>query len=116
MITKLPARFWNQLNGIFREEFNSDLPEEDNAEIFVASEGNKRVGFILAEDIKMIGQIYVYPDFRRDSAKYASQMVKYCQEHFKDIPVGTVASEARFEKLYKLLGMEKIEGSFFRKN
>lgn len=116
MITKLPSRFWNQLEQIFEDEFDSDLPEEENAEIFMATDGNKRTGFILAEDVKMIGQIYVYPDFRKESAKYAGQMVRFCQERFKGTSVATLASEPRFEKLYKLLGMQKIPGTLFRKN
>lgn len=116
MIKPLPSRFWNQLEGIFEDEFDSDLPEEANAEIFMATEGGKRTGFILAENIKMIGQIYVYPEFRKESSKHAGQMVKYCQERYKDISVATLASEARFEKLYRLLGMQRIPGVLFRKN
>ncbi len=117
MITKLPSRHWHQLEEIFQTTFDSDLPDENSdAEIFVLNENGKRVGFILAENIKMVGQIYVYPEFRKDSAKNALTMVKFVQGKYQDIPVGAVASETRFEKFYKLLGMEKIEGSFFRKN
>lgn len=116
MITKLPDRFWNQLEDIFDKEFDSDLPEKENATIFMATDGSKRTGFILAEDIKMIGQIYVYPEFRKESARYAGQMVKFCQERFKGRSVATLASEPRFEKLYRLLGMQKIDGTVYRKN
>lgn len=116
MIKTLPPRFWHQLETIFGDEFDSDLPEAENAEIFIATEGGKRIGFILAEDVKMIGQIYVYPEFRKESARHAGQMVKFCQERFKGKSVATLASEPRFEKLYRLLGMQKIPGTLFRKN
>jgi hypothetical protein len=116
MITILPARHWHQLEDIFDREFDSDLPEAQNAEIFMATDKGKRTGFILAEDIKMVGQIYVYPDFRKESARYAGQMVRFCQERYQGKSVATLASEPRFEKLYRLLGMQKIDGTVFRKN
>jgi len=112
---KLPYQHWHTLEEIFDKEFDSDLPERENAEIFVINEAGKRKGFILAEDIKMIGQIYVYPDFR-NVGNTARDMVKFMVERYKGIPVGTLASEPRFESLYKRLGMQKIEGSLFRKN
>jgi hypothetical protein len=114
MIKILPSRFWNQLEDIFEKEFDSDLPE--TGEIFISTEGSRRTGFILVEPIRMVGQIYVYEDFRKDSVKNAMKLVKHVQNLYQGSPVGTVASEARFEKLYRLMGMDKIEGTFFRKN
>ncbi len=118
MIKLLPPRFWHQLEDIFQDEFDSDLPDvNSDAEIFMSANDGKRTGFILVEPVKMIGQIYIYPEFREQNvAKNAGEMVKFMQKRYDGTPVGCVASEPRFEKLYRRLGMEKIDGVFYRKN
>lgn len=118
-ITLLPPRHWHQLEGIFNDEFDSDLPDaQGDAEIFMSTDGGKRTGFILAEQVTLIGQIYVYPEFReKNVARNARDLVKFMQDRYQGkMPVGAVASEARFGKLYRLLGMQKIDGDFYRKN
>jgi len=114
-ITNLPSRHWEQLKDIFDKEFDSDLP--DAGEIYISTEQGKRKGFILAEPLMMVGQIYVYPEFRNASARTAMEMVRFMNNRFRGkMPVGCIASEARFKKLYNALDMQEIDGTFFRKN
>lgn len=117
MITKLPSRHWYQLKDIFDEEFDSDLPDVDSgAEIFISVENGKRTGFILAEPVIFIGQIYIYPEFReKNIASTTLSLVKSVKERYEGQSVATLASESRFEKLYKRLGLDKISGTLFRK-
>lgn len=118
IVKKLKPEQYSRLAAIFDKEFSgSDLPETHNSEILVAYENSKMVGFILIEDIKMIGQIYVVPEKRNSSIQVIQNLVKSVKERIapKNV-VGAVASETRFEALFKAFGLQKIDGKFFRKN
>lgn len=114
-IIKVPSSRWHTLEKIFEEEFNSDLPSADNAAIYGDYEGGKLQAFILVENIKMVGQIYSMPDNKNRQS--VQKLVNYLVETLPDgTAVGVVASEKRFEALYRLLKMQKIPGTFFRRN
>ncbi len=111
-----PDQF-GRLKKIFEEEFDSDLPLPENSEILVAYEDGKMQGFILVETVQVIGQIWVTPEKRNNSSGIVQNMLKYIRAKIapKSV-VAAVASEKRFENLYKAFGMQPIEGKFFRKN
>lgn len=117
-IFKIPSSRWHTLEKIFLEEFDSDLPDPKFAEIYGEYENGKLKGFVLTEKIVMCGQIYVMPEFRAESnGQTARKLVNYLVETLPDgIAVGAVASEKRFEALYRILKMQKIPGTFFRRN
>lgn len=115
-IRELEAREWLRLKGIFEREFDSDLPIPQNAKIFGCFEGEKMLGFILAENVVFIGQVYVIESERTSGA--AKKMLSFVREKFsrERKPVAAVASEKRFEMLFKSLGMTEIGGKLFRRN
>lgn len=118
IITKpLKPDQYGRLKEIFARDFDSDLPLPENSEILVAYEEGKMQGFILIETVQVIGQIYVIPEKRNNSSGIVQNMLKYIRAKVapKSV-VAAVASEKRFENLYKSLGMQLIEGKFFRKN
>lgn len=117
VIRRLPADKYERLKRIFREEFDSDLPEPENSEIFVAIDDGKLAGFVLAEDIKMVGQIYAAPAYRDRSLEVVMPLIREIRDNYEgNAVVGTLASEPRFGKLYASLGMEPIAGDFWRRN
>lgn len=117
VVRKLSPEKFDRLRRVFDDEFDSDLPIPDNSEIFGAFENGKMVGFVLAERVVMIGQIYVVPEKRENSSGIVKNLLKFLQNRFDGREVvGAVASERRFEALYRAFGMQKILGTFFRKN
>jgi hypothetical protein len=117
LVKKLPPEKYSRLREIFDDEFESDLPEPHNSDIFVAYDGGKMVGFVLSERVQMLGQLYVVPEKRNNTIEITKELLSSLREKYdgKEV-VGAVASEPRFKKLYESLGMQKIFGDFYRKN
>lgn len=117
VVKKLKPEQYSRLTDIFREDFDSDVPLPQNSDIFAAFEDGKMVGFVLAEDIKMVGQIWTLPKYRNNSIEIVAPLIRTMRDEFdgKEV-VGTIASEPRFGKLFENLGMQKIDGEFYRKN
>lgn len=115
-MTIKPVKDFSRLEKVFKAEFGS-LPKAENSTIFGAFEDGRLIGFILAEDVVMIGQIYVVPEKRNESMSIVNSLVQTVKNEYdgKD-NVGAVASEPRFEEMFKSLGMGKINGVFYRKN
>lgn len=117
-IEKIPASLFSAFSGVFRKEFDSDAPLPSNADIFGAfDDGDQLVGFVLAERLVMVGQIWTAPQFRDNSTEIVAPLVRTLRDKYDGKEnVGAVASEPRFRKLFENLGMEKIDGEFYRKN
>lgn len=114
-IRELSPDTWKHFEDIFREEFGSDLPPETHAQFFGIYDDDSFKGFILCEDVKFIGQIFMF-DASDDGAKYARALISHVRHSISpDQSVATVASEPRFEKLFRSLGMQKIAGILFRR-
>lgn len=117
LVKKLPDDKYSRLREIFEDEFDSDLPEPKNTDIFVAYDHGRMTGFVLVEDVKVIGQLYVVPEKRNNASHTVRELVRCIREKYDGkAVVGAVASEPRFKKLYESLGMYKIFGDFYRKN
>lgn len=115
-IIKIPPGRWEKdLKEIFNKTFDSDLPHPDSADIYGTYNAAGRIQtFILVEKILLVGQIYSAPgENDRHSVK---KLVDYIVNTLPDKVVGAVASEKRFEGLFRLLGMTRIDGTFFRRN
>ncbi len=114
-IRPLKPAEWISLVDIFDKVFESDLPSPNHAEILGCFEDNKLKGFVLLEQVQFVGLIYV-KDEKKD-AKAVRKMLKYVREKVsRKQAVAAVASEPRFEMLFKTLGMQKIPGTIFRRN
>ena len=119
MIIVKPAKEeqFQRFAKIFESEFESDLPLPDNSKILVAYENGVMKGFVLVEQIQLVGQIYVIPEERKSSSEIVKSLITFVKRTIAPkAVVGSVASERRFEALYKAFGMQKIEGIFYRKN
>ena len=116
-IIKIPASRWNALlKDTFDEVFNSDLPDPAYADIYGEYENNQLKGFINVETIKLVGQIYVSPE-AENNRQTARNLVNYLVDTLPEgISVGAIASETRFEGLYRMLKMSMVPGKFFRRN
>lgn len=119
MIQKIPVSRWKELERIFRAEFDSDLPDPKFAEIIGEYDDLGRIkSFVVKEKIVMVGLIYVRPSERsKNNGQAAKKLVSYLVNSLPDgLSVGAVASETRFESLFRLFRMQKIAGAFFRRN
>jgi hypothetical protein len=116
-IVEVPPERFEDFTAIFDAEFDSDPPREGHSRIFACFDGDEPVGFIHAENFVLLGQLYVVPEKRNSTTSVVQAMLNFVQERFDGKAcVGAVASEERFERLFAAYGMQKIEGSFHRKN
>jgi hypothetical protein len=118
VVKQLPSDNWKKLKDIFNNEFDSDLPDPKTAEIVVAYENGVMVGFVLLEKVLIVGQIYVIPSQRlKNNSGIVRNLIRYVRDKVpQGLSVAAVASDIRFEALFKSLGMQKIVGTFFRRN
>jgi len=57
------------------------------------------------------------PEKRNNSSRFVQKMLSFLRDRYDNREVvGAVASESRFENLFKAFGMQGIQGKFFRKN
>ncbi len=114
-VRKLSIDEWVPLIDVFETVFDSDMPNPKHGEIYGIFEEGKCVSFILLEDVKFIGQIWSrYP---KNNTSYVKTLIRWVREKIPEKQtVAAVASEPRFEMLYRTLGMDKIAGTLFRRN
>lgn len=116
---KIPAARWEKdLKEILDKDFDSDLPDPRHADIYGSyDEKGKIEAFIITEKIVMIGQIWVRSDTSQNNGQKAKKLLSFIQQKMPlGISIGAVASEERFEGLFRLFRMHKIAGKFFRRN
>lgn len=114
-IKKLNAAQWAGLIDTFEAVFDSDLPNYEHGVIYGAFDNGKLLGFVLVEDVKVVGQIFVKEP--KNNATVVKKMLRYIRETIPDKQaVAAVASEPRFEMLFRSLGLQKITGTLFRRN
>lgn len=114
-VREIAPEAWAALKDIFRAECNSSLPHAKFAKFFGAYDENGNLkAWVLAENVVVIGQLFTVGDGKTE---YVQALISHLQEqHPPGISVATVASETRFERLFKSLGMERISGTLFRRN
>lgn len=106
-----------QLREVFREEFDSALPDANQANILVYEEDGRILGFITAEMLIRAGMIWVEPT-KRGSA--AAKIVKALAQYLEaNIPHGSsvvTIGDEKYDGLFTKLGMRKIDGQVYRKD
>lgn len=113
-VREIKPEAWAGLAELFVGEFDSALPHAEFGRFLGVYEEGKLKAFVLAERVIQIGQICSVGDGKPE---YVKALIDHLQEAYPPgISVATVASEPRFEKLYKSLGMERIPGSLWRRN
>jgi hypothetical protein len=102
-----------KLAGIFQNVFDSDLPPENHSTYYGAfGDDGELKGFVLAENVCWVGQIY---NLDPDNPIYPIALVRHMDKITKDQAVVTVASKEKFGKFFETMGMEKIEGTLYRR-
>jgi hypothetical protein len=108
------------LKEIFESEFDSDLPAPEHSCIAmaIAEDTNEPVGFILMEQVVMVGQVYIFPQARQTCGRMAARkLINFVQRLLRGKHnTCAVASEPRFARLFNNLGMHEVEGTLFRLN
>lgn len=103
-----------QISDIFNEVFDSDMPPPPHSEFYGLFEDGRLEGFILAEQITIIGQIFIKNE--KNNSNYARKLIRFVRDKaFPTQSVAALASETRFEMLYRTLGLQKIKGTLFRR-
>jgi hypothetical protein len=109
MIEVLPQERWNEIEGILKTVFDSDLPDP-TATILANVEHGEIKSFVIMEFIGRIGQIW-------NGGTQSRAMFDWFD---KQIPPGNsviaIASEPRFEALCEKFGMRKVPGVVYRKD
>lgn len=115
IIKKIPPSQWHKIEKTFTDVFDSDMPDKKNGTFYGYYENGKLEAFVLTEKIIIVGQIYSYKD--KNNGHAIKKLVDYITDLLpKGTSVGAVASETRFEGLFRLLKMQKITGTFFRRD
>ena len=116
-IKELAPEHFELLRPIMEAEFDSDPPQPGTNRIFVCYDGADPVGFVRAEQLVWVGQIYIVPERRNTTTSIAKTMVNFLKDRFAGkCTVAAVASEPRVEKLFASFGFQKIDGTFHRRN
>lgn len=112
-VRKLKPEEWKTFGNIFRDIFNSDLPPEAHTIFYGAfDELGELQGFLLAEEVRFFGQAFSF----KDDPRAISALVQFARQDTPDKQsVAAVASEKRFEPLFEKLGLERIDGTLYRR-
>ena len=112
-VRKLKPEEWKTFEGIFRNIFNSDLPPAAHSVFYGAfDEIGELQGFLLAEEVRFFGQVFSF----KDDPRAIAALVQHARQDTPDSQsVALVASEKRFEPLLERLGLERIEGTLYRR-
>lgn len=114
-INTIPAEAYHQLAPVFDAEFDSGVPDSRHAVITGAFDGNVLAGFINAESLVWIGQIYIAPAYQGNGI--ARKLITHVESRIPEgASVITIASHPRYEKLYERKGMFRIPGTIWRKD
>lgn len=107
------------VSDIFSNEFNSTPPMPPQGEI-VASVSNGRIdSFLLVEQLVRIGLLWVAPEHRNTtkSLRLTRELVHYVVPRIPtNTSVITIDEKDEFDKVFKHLGMRKVNGIIYRKD
>lgn len=101
-----------QLRDIFRDEFNSELPDEKQANIIAIEENGEVTAFLVVELLLSASMIWS----KNQHNGHLRQLIQYVRDN---APTGSsvvcFAPEQR-DGLLTALGMRKIDGNIYRKD
>jgi hypothetical protein len=114
-IRKLRPIEYVPLVGVFDKVFDSDVAPPEHSDVYGVIEDGKIEAFVLAEQVIVIGQIWSRQP--KKSTSFIKTLIKFVREKIpSNQTVAAVASDPRYEMLYRTLGLEKVDGTFFRRN
>ena len=104
------------LREIYRDEFDSLLPDEVQANIVAITEDDEIQAFLTSEVLIRVGLMYVKPEHRNTvkSARMARQLARYVATNLPKGASVIAIDTGGFEKLFERLKMEKQEGTVYR--
>lgn len=110
----LPRERYAEIEEIFADEFDSDLPVENEGVILAElSESGEILAFMLIEIVYRVGLVH-------SIKKGAGNMRGLIRHAVKMMPPDSsafvIASEEKYEKLCRKLKMEQQPGAIFRRN
>lgn len=116
MIKLLDQNEREVLRPVFEKVFDSDLPDERQANIAAVVENGCIAAFLTTEVVLRTGLIWTHPKIRgRKGAKAVIELAQYVKANIPEgASVLAIASEERFGKLFEKFGMRKIEGTVYR--
>jgi hypothetical protein len=109
-ITILPRERWDELKQIFDSEFDSALPHANSTIIADVDELGRIKGFIVAETLIRVGQIYNSADKTREMFE---RLIESMPE---DTGVIVIADQRRYERLALIFGMRHVPGKIYRRD
>lgn len=110
MIQLLPEDRWPEIAETLKTEFDAELPFKDKSSIIADIEDNEIKGFVVAEYLLRIGQIWSKKGNPRGLIKYLEQNMA------ANTSVIVIASDERFHGLCKKFDMREVEGTVFRRD
>lgn len=118
LIKKIPPSEWYKIEKTFIEVFDSDMPSPEHATFYGVYEKGQINAFILVENVKFIGQVYSRPSVDNNfNGQAVKKLVDYVMTVTpKGVSCAAVASETRFEGLFRLFRMDEIKGKLFRRD
>ena len=105
------------LKGIYESEFNSELPDENQANIVAVIEDDELQAFVTAETLIRTDMWWVAPPYRNTS-KAAGLILKLARYLLKNLPQGSsaivIANNENQERLFTKLGLREVKGKLYR--
>lgn len=104
------------MREVYKNEFDSILPDASQANIVAVVEDNSVVAFLTSEVLLRVGLLWVHPKKRgKQGASLSKQLVRYTANSIpKGASVIAIASDSRFESLFTKCGMRKEDGAVYR--
>ncbi len=112
MITLLPHNKWDELGTVFYEQFEqSDIPTKHQAIIpaEVDDESGRVLSFVVLEQLWRIGQVW-------SEGGHPGKLFKFVEANIGEGSVVGIASEPRFETLFRKFQMHEMKGKLFRRD
>lgn len=114
-INTIPKELYPELLPVFEREFDSDVPSLKYSKLLGAFDGQVLAGFLNLEWLLWFGQICIAPDYRGNGI--ARKLIHTAESQIpKGAGVITIASEERFERLYRRKGMFNVPGTIWRRD
>jgi hypothetical protein len=105
------------LRGIYEQEFDAEVPTEEQANVVAVTEDDELLAFVTAETLLRTDMWWVSP-IHRNTAKAASLIRQLARYLFRSVPQGTsviiIAGDSNQERLFTKLGFREVKGKLYR--
>lgn len=107
----------NLVRDIFKKEFESVPPTQEQGSIVAVVNDGQIDAFIMAEALVRVGLLWVNPVHRQShkSIKLTKELIRYIKQAMPpDSSVVTIDDSGRFGDIFKHLGMREVDGQLYR--